>query len=62
MFFDFLGCMFLFALVLFASCFAGYTGYAIVGGSAALALLWVLVQKLESVEKKLDKLLEEKEK
>ncbi len=53
---DFLGCTFLFAIALFASAFLGDAGPVIFGGGAVLALLWLLLLKLDKVEKKLDEL------
>lgn len=57
MFVNFLGCTVLFAAVLYLSLFLDYVGLVLVGGGAVLALLWMILLKLDRTEKKLDKLL-----
>ena len=58
----FLGWLLAFAALLFGSMFLGAAGLAVIGGGTALALLTMLLVKLNEVGDKLDRLLEEKEK
>lgn len=62
MIWKFLGWLLLFAVVLFGSMFLGAAGLAVIGGGLALALLTMLLVKLNEVGDKLDMLLEEKKK
>ena len=61
MFWIFLLYMLLFAVPLYFSMMLGAAGMALVGGAAVLALLWMLIEKLDSVEKKLDELLKKRD-
>jgi len=57
----FIGCTILFAAALFASAFLGVAGIAILGGGAALALLWLILGKLGQIDEKLDELLKKRD-
>ena len=56
MFAKFLGCTFAFAIALFGSAFLGDAGPILFGAGMALALLLLILLKLEQIVEKLSKL------
>ena len=60
MIWKFLGFLPAFAALLFGSMFFGAAGLAVIGGGALLALLAMLLMKLNEIGDKLDRLLGEK--